>query len=270
MSCFGLKGGIGTASRVLEFDGVPYTMGVLVLTNFGSLEDFTICGNRVGEQISLDLASEEDKGSIIVLLGTDLPLSARQLSRVARRAAVGISRTGGLCGNGSGEIALAFSTAQYIPHESEAAVLQLSVLSEACMNQVFRAAAFATEEAIIVPCCMLRRSREGPATHAEVFWGFGPNPIKRRHNTRSASAAPILGTPNIRCCSCKPVLCRLSIALALLNRTIKIMFQFLVVLLLIEIEENGGQSRYYSRHSGYDADKYSKFATFFIRAPPEL
>ena len=53
MSCFGLKGGIGTASRVLEFDGVPYTMGVLVLTNFGSLEDFTICGNRVGEQISL-------------------------------------------------------------------------------------------------------------------------------------------------------------------------------------------------------------------------
>ena len=84
-----------------------------------------------------------------MLLGTDLPLSARQLSRVARRAAVGISRTGGLCGNGSGEIALAFSTAQYIPHESEAAVLQLSVLSEACMNQVFRAAAFATEEAII-------------------------------------------------------------------------------------------------------------------------
>ena len=168
MSCFGLKGGIGTASRVLEFDGVPYTMGVLVLTNFGSLEDFTICGNRVGEQISLDLASEEDKGSIIVLLGTDLPLSARQLSRVARRAAVGISRTGGLCGNGSGEIALAFSTAQYIPHESEAAVLQLSVLSEACMNQVFRAAAFATEEAII-----------SSMLHAETVEGRAGNTRRR-------------------------------------------------------------------------------------------
>lgn len=149
MTCFGLKGGIGSASRVLEFDGVSYTLGVLVLTNFGSLEDFTLCGNRVGEQISMKLASEEDRGSIIVLLGTDLPLSSRQLTRVARRAAVGISRTGGLCGNGSGEIAVAFSTAQHIPHESQAAILRVSLLSEDCLNQVFRAAAFATEEAVI-------------------------------------------------------------------------------------------------------------------------
>lgn len=149
MSCFQLKGGIGSASRVMELDGRAYTLGVLTLTNFGALRDLTLCGDRLGERIAAQEGSGEDRGSIIVLIATDLPMSARQLGRAARRASVGISRTGGFCGNGSGEVALAFSTAHRIPHGGAPAVLPYAILNESCMDQVFRAVGWATEEAII-------------------------------------------------------------------------------------------------------------------------
>lgn len=167
MCCFQLKGGIGSASRRLVFDGIPYTLGCLVLTNFGAMKDFLLCGAPVGSFLAKNLSPQEDKGSCIVVLATDLPLSTRQLKRIARRAGVGISRTGGLCSNGSGEIALAFSTTNRIPHEPGAAVRTCSVLAEEKLDEVFRAAAFATEESIV-----------SSMLHAETVTGRGGVTVK--------------------------------------------------------------------------------------------
>ncbi len=124
MSCYSLKGGIGSASRVFELYGNKYTVGALLLTNFGTLRDLTIGGERVGERLyqkkeaEKAAAEQQDKGSVIIIIATDAPVSARQLQRVARRAQSGIARTGSISGNGSGEIALAFTTANRIPHYS--------------------------------------------------------------------------------------------------------------------------------------------------------
>ena len=108
MSCYHLKGGIGSASRVFEIGGQTYTLGALAMTNFGSLIDLTIAGERIGKKLAAE--PEDAKGSCIMVLATDAPLSSRQLSRVARRAQSGLARTGAVTEHGSGEIVLAFST----------------------------------------------------------------------------------------------------------------------------------------------------------------
>lgn len=149
MVCCQMKGGIGSSSRVLHFSGREYHVGALVLSNFGSLRDLVIAGRFVGPSLAADMDMEEDTGSIIVLLATDIPMSARQLKRLCRRASVGISRTGGHIGNGSGEIAAAFTTANRIPHYEKEDILPMAVLAEKNMNQVFRAAIGAVEEAVI-------------------------------------------------------------------------------------------------------------------------
>lgn len=155
MVCHGLKGGIGSASRVLTFDGVPHVFGALVLANHGRLEDLTVCGKHIGSEIAQKLASpipaaqETDKGSCIVVFATDLPLSARQLGRVLRRASVGLARLGSYIGHGSGEVFLGFSTANRVPHESSAAILPAAFLHEGRIDEVFRAAAETTEEAVL-------------------------------------------------------------------------------------------------------------------------
>ena len=91
MSCYHLKGGIGSASRVFEIGGQTYTLGALAMTNFGSLIDLTIAGERIGKKLAAE--PEDAKGSCIMVLATDAPLSSRQLSRVARRAQSGLART---------------------------------------------------------------------------------------------------------------------------------------------------------------------------------
>lgn len=96
MSCYSLKGGIGSASRVFELYGNKYTVGALLLTNFGTLRDLTIGGERVGERLyqkkeAEKAAEQQDKGSVIIIIATDAPVSARQLQRVARRAQSGIA-----------------------------------------------------------------------------------------------------------------------------------------------------------------------------------
>jgi D-aminopeptidase len=152
MSCFGLKGGIGTTSRCVRVAGLDITLGVLVLANFGRLECLTVAGRRIGHAIAARLAQHEpqrEQGSIIVLLGTNAPLDARQLQRIAMRAAAGIGRTGSYYGHGSGDIALAFSTAQTVPHESREPVITRAVLSEPLLETLFEAAAEATEQAIV-------------------------------------------------------------------------------------------------------------------------
>lgn len=157
--CYGLKGGIGSASRTIAIDGTEYTIGVLVQSNFGAAIDLMIGGNMAGEKIlekmkaASDMAvSGEDKGSIMTILVTDLPADSRQLRRILRRTAVGIARTGAYTGHGSGEVMIGFTTANRVPSEDtvhSGGLLARTVLREDLMNEAFQAAAEAENEAIL-------------------------------------------------------------------------------------------------------------------------
>ena len=148
MKCFGLKGGIGTASRVIRLDGEEYTIGVLVLSNFGSIENLTIDGFKAGEKIR-SIEREEDKGSIIVILATDIPLSERQLKRLCKRVPAGLARTGSYYGNGSGDVVFGFTTANKVPHYSKEDIRQVKIIHDNAIDIMFKAVVESTEEAVI-------------------------------------------------------------------------------------------------------------------------
>lgn len=147
MSAFELKGGIGTASRRAG----DYTVGALVLANHGRLPTLTLAGHPLGRKLTerKKPADEPEKGSIIMLLATDAPLDARQLRRLALRAGAGLARTGSVFGHGSGDIALAFSTAYTLPHLPERPMPALAILHETRLDPLFHAAADSSEQAII-------------------------------------------------------------------------------------------------------------------------
>lgn len=156
MICYGFKGGIGTSSRVVEVEGNKYTVGVLVQANFGRRNQLLIGGIPVGKEIkeSIPYASNMraedlgDLGSIIIIVATDAPLLPHQTKRLARRASLGVARTGGTAMNGSGDIFIAFSTGN--PGAAQTSGLaQLIMLPNDQMNSLMAAAAYATEEAII-------------------------------------------------------------------------------------------------------------------------
>ena len=159
MCCLGFKGGIGSASRLVELDGSEYTIGALVLSNFGEEGNLVIGGRHYGSELlskvkerlksDIDGSLAKDKGSIIMLIATDIPLSSRQLERVANRAAIALGRTGSYMGNGSGDIAIAFSTANRMPHYSEQSLLEMKVIHEDAIDKVFEPAVEALEESII-------------------------------------------------------------------------------------------------------------------------
>ncbi|MCI9562674.1 MAG: P1 family peptidase [Oscillospiraceae bacterium] len=149
MCCLGLKGGIGSASRVVELDGTACTVGALVMANFGRAGDLMIGGRHIDTRSAGDRLAVKDDGSIIMLLATDVPLSERQLGRMARRTAVALGRTGSYCGNGSGDIAIAFTTANRVPHRGGAAVEAYRMVRDDRIDPVFLAAVEAVEEAII-------------------------------------------------------------------------------------------------------------------------
>ncbi len=139
MSCFSLKGGIGSASRSIP--SLNATLGVLVLANFGALNALTLDGVRLGEMIGPllpELTPQRDAGSIIIIMATDAPLDARQLKRIAKRAGAGLGRLGSYWGHGSGDIAVAFST-QTQPNPPE----------DAALEPLLAAAADATEHAVL-------------------------------------------------------------------------------------------------------------------------
>ncbi len=156
MMCHQFKGGIGTSSRKLEEGPRRYTLGVLVQANYGLRENLTISGVPVGREIP-DLTpvfnekgsnSGGDGGSIIVIVATDAPLIPHQLKRLARRVPLGISKVGGIGSNGSGDIFIAFSTANPgAARRNE--VSELKVLPNDLMNTLFQATVQATEEAIV-------------------------------------------------------------------------------------------------------------------------
>lgn len=148
MTAFGFKGGIGTASRLMPLGGRDYTLGALVLANFGRAGDLILPDGR-RPMPPKRLPDAPERGSVIVVLVTDLPLETRQLKRVARRAGAGLARLGAFWGNGSGDIALAVSTARRIRHDEPDDLVPALVLNENRIDIAFRAAAAATAEAVV-------------------------------------------------------------------------------------------------------------------------
>jgi D-aminopeptidase len=152
MCCLGLKGGVGTSSRIIELDGRDYVLGSLVLSNFGAGEELLVNELKAGEKIQAFLSkgyADQDKGSIIMIIATDIPLSERQLKRVCKRAAVGLSRTGSFIGNGSGDIVIGFTTTNKVSHYEEKDIYEMKVLHDNKIDPVFKAAAETVEEAIL-------------------------------------------------------------------------------------------------------------------------
>lgn len=151
--CFGFKGGIGSSSRRVS----GYTLGALVQTNFGRRGDLLVAGVPVGEALLAypgDEGPEPDDippGSVMVVLAADAPLDSRQLTRLAKRGALGLARAGGHAANGSGDFVLAFSTAQRVPHVAEQPTREVVVLHDDApeMSALFQAAVEAVEEAVL-------------------------------------------------------------------------------------------------------------------------
>jgi D-aminopeptidase len=155
MVCYGFKGGIGTSSRkLLEAEG-GYTVGAMVQCNCGSRSQLRIGGLPVGQELAANLPTasvshpyREDTGSIIIVVATDAPLLPHQTKRLARRATMGLARTGSISGNGSGDIFIAFSTGN--PHAAiPTQAANVAMLPNDKLNPVFEAAVQATEEAIL-------------------------------------------------------------------------------------------------------------------------
>jgi len=148
MICYEFKGGIGTASRRLTAANGGYTVGVLVQANHGLRHQLRIAGLPVGLEIPSDGQRTKDSGSIIIVVATDAPLLSHQANRLARRAALGLARTGSVAGNDSGDLFIAFSTAnpQLVTAPGPVAV---STLPNQKMGPLFEATVGATEEAIV-------------------------------------------------------------------------------------------------------------------------
>jgi D-aminopeptidase len=164
MLCYDLKGGIGSSSRILRVGEEAFVLGCLVMTNFGSLRDLTVGGVPIGRSLARYFDGQrppepregtsggpgrEERGSVIIVIATDAPLGDRQLKRLCRRSAVGLARTGAFIGNGSGEIALAFSVANRVPHCGDGGFLSLRQIRDDCLDPLFRAVVSSTEEAVL-------------------------------------------------------------------------------------------------------------------------
>ena len=157
MVSYGFKGGIGTSSRRVSEKEGGYTVGVLVNANHGRRGELMVDGVPVGRLYEGKLHLERDRipspgqgeGSIIIIVATDAPLDGRQLTRLAKRAALGLARTGSTARHGSGDFILAFSTANIIPHYPKDPILTLTRLADTHLNPVITATVEATEEAIL-------------------------------------------------------------------------------------------------------------------------
>ncbi len=151
--CFGFKGGIGSASRQLPDKLGGYQVGALVQTNFGGV--LQIDGAPVGEELKKfylsDLIHDKPDGSCMIVIATDAPLDSRNLERIAKRAMMGLARTGGIASNGSGDYVIAFSTnsAVRVPYDSKEITSTVTSLNNDAMSPLFLATIEATEEAIV-------------------------------------------------------------------------------------------------------------------------
>ena len=155
MTCHGLKGGVGSASRLIRVGDETFTLGVLAQTNHGRMRDFQIGGENIGRAIDKALSEDApDKGSCIMILATDLPVNDRQLRRILKRLSVGLARLGSYIGHGSGEVFIGFSTANRLPADAEnEPIYDTRTLNESRMDLCFRAAAECAEEAVLNALC---------------------------------------------------------------------------------------------------------------------
>jgi L-aminopeptidase/D-esterase-like protein len=148
MICNEFKGGIGTSSRVLDAKAGGYTVGVLVQCNYGSREQLRVAGINVGREITERTVWQKDVGSIIIVVATDAPLIPTQLKRIARKVSLGLGRDGSYSGDGSGDIFIAFSTAN--PGAvGTSGMHQISMLPNDSLDPIFLATVQATEEAVV-------------------------------------------------------------------------------------------------------------------------
>ena len=193
MIAYAFKGGIGTSSRTLAAAEGGYTVGVLVQANFGSRDQLIVDGVPVGREMAKELLPEvksegqpnlNHEGSVIVVIATDAPLSSRQLERLARRASLGLARTGTSSGNTSGDIFLAFSTANVLPQQDPPKVLDAKLLSTDEINPVFRAVVEATEESVV-----------NALMKAETMTGINGNTIHALPYERLADVMAKYGRP---------------------------------------------------------------------------
>jgi D-aminopeptidase len=149
MTCYEYKGGIGTSSRTVSLDSGKYTLGTLVLSNHGDWDELMISGVPVGVKLGKPEDRRPEKGSIVMVVGTDAPLDARQLGRIAKRTMLGLAITGSASHNGSGDISLAFSTANTHDRYQKEDLVTDTLLTDRSMNGLFRATVDCTAEAII-------------------------------------------------------------------------------------------------------------------------
>jgi D-aminopeptidase len=149
MICFEFKGGTGTASRELPEKLGGYTVGVLVQCNFGTRHLLRIAGTPVGYEIAANHVREDDTGSIIVVVATDAPLLPTQMKRIAKRVTLGLGRLGSISGDGSGDIFIAFSTANAGAGLAQKKPVALQMLPNDRMDALFEATVQATEEAVV-------------------------------------------------------------------------------------------------------------------------
>ncbi len=175
MQCFDFKGGIGTASRVLPDADGRFTVGALVSTNFGSRPDLTIAGVPVGQEIADLMPAEHSEGSCIVVVATDAPMMPHQLRRLALRSGLGLVRCGSIGANGSGELLIAFSTAQTVPRATPDSTLTVRALLDgafwherSAFDPLFTATIEAVEEAVVnaLFAATTTAGRDGHVLHA--------------------------------------------------------------------------------------------------------
>lgn len=150
MMTYEYKGGSGTSSRIVQVSGNTYTVGVFVQSNFGRRPWLTVCGVPIGRQFPVEPFREADQGSIVAIIATDAPLYPRQLEKLARRATLGIGRTGTVGGNGSGDLFLAFSTANERDTPQVGQTLEtLTFINDEKLDRLYEGVVQATEEAVL-------------------------------------------------------------------------------------------------------------------------
>lgn len=150
MTCYGYKGGVGSASRLID----GYTLGALLVANFGRKDQLLVRGIPVGRLLAGEKQGKDPAaGSVMIVLACDAPLSERQLGRIARRAGFGLARTGSTVGSGSGDFVIAFSTAQKIPQRPAEKLLRLTFLDDSALERFFQAAVECVEEAVLNALC---------------------------------------------------------------------------------------------------------------------
>jgi D-aminopeptidase len=168
MISFGFKGGIGTSSRVLPKEQGGYTVGVLVNANMDTRRNLLVDGVPVGREITDQPPTRGQDGSIIIVIATDAPLDHLKLRRLASKASLGLARTGARSYHGSGDIFIAFSTGNRVPHYPEERTYAMRVVADAHLNPIFEAAQDATEESILNALTMATTTvgRDGNTAHA--------------------------------------------------------------------------------------------------------